>query len=227
MRILDVRLHLGEAAEDATRRFYQDQLGFPKEGRGLGVGHTTLRFDAARGEEPFYHFALRVPRNRFAAAREWFAARTPLLADPASGETTFRFENWKADACYGLDPAGNIVELIAHGELPEEGSAGPFTSSELLGICEVGVVGADTRAMANALKPLGIHLSDGSLDEPGRLAFMGGRDGVLILCPEGRGWMPTGRPAELHPVEVTLAGNRAAEVALPGTQHRIRTLPSG
>jgi catechol 2,3-dioxygenase-like lactoylglutathione lyase family enzyme len=220
-------LCLGEALEEATRRFYRDSLGLVVDSARFRIGHTTLGFARVNGEEPFYHFALRVPRNRFTAAREWFGARTPLLADEETGETTFRFDNWNADACYGLDPAGNIVELIAHGDLPEEGPGGPFAGAELLGVCELGVVGPDTRAMANVLDPLGIHLSDGTLDEPGRLAFMGGRDGVLILCPEGRGWMPTDRPAEPHPVVATVAGNRAAEVVLPGTQHRIRTVPTG
>jgi hypothetical protein len=137
-----------------------------------------------------------------------------------------RFDNWNADACYVEDPAGNIVELIAHGDLPEEGTEGPFAANELLGVCELGLVGPDLAAMATALHEIGIELWDGSL-ESGRLAFMGGREGVLILCPAGRGWMPTGRPAEPHSVEATVAGQRAGEVLLPGTQHRIRTVPSG
>ena len=49
--------------------------------------------------------------------------------------------------------------------------------------------------MARALEPLGIKLWDGTLDLPGRLAFMGGPDGTLILAAAGRGWMPTGRAA--------------------------------
>jgi hypothetical protein len=59
----------------------------------------------------------------------------------------------------------------------------------------------------------------------GRLAFMGGRDGVLILCPVGRGWLPTGRPAEVLPVDVTVAGGGEAEIALPGTPHQVRLVP--
>ena len=220
MRILAVRLGLAKAAEEATRRFYAVDLGLPVHGHAFRIGHTTLEFTAAGDFEPFHHFAFRVPRNRFAAARAWLGERTEILGDD-------EFENWSAEACYFEDPAGNIVELIAHGDLPEEGPDGPFAGSELIGVCELGLVGPDTKAMAAGLEPLGIHLSDGTLETPGRLAFMGGRDGVLILCPEGRGWMPTGRPAEPHPVEVTVAGNRAEGVVLPGASHRIRTLPSG
>jgi hypothetical protein len=220
MRILDVRLSLSEAAAEPARRFYREALALPLDGDVFRIGHTTLGFTPVAEDEPFYHFALRVPRNRFAAARAWVGERAGILGDD-------EFESWNAQACYFEDPAGNIVELIAHGDLPEEGPDGPFTAAELLGVCELGLVGPDTQTMAAELESLGIRLSDGTLDEPGRLAFMGGRDGVLILCPEGRGWMPTGRPAEPHPAQATVAGDRAGEVVLPGTRQRIRTLPTG
>jgi hypothetical protein len=209
-------------------RFYRDELGFPvveapSDGLALTAGPTVVEFRSAAGGEPFYHFALRVPRNRFDAAKAWLGAVTPLLAEQGSDETTFDFDNWNAVACYGHDPCGNIVELIVHRELPEESKReGAFGAEELLGVCEIGLVGPETRAMASALAPLGIGLWDGELD-PGRLAFMGGRDGVLILASEGRGWLPTGRPAEPHPVAVEAAGGREDEALLAG-RHRVRTV---
>jgi catechol 2,3-dioxygenase-like lactoylglutathione lyase family enzyme len=219
MRILSVRLGVSDGTAAATQRFYRGELGLPATDHGFRAGHTAVELAPADGE-PFYHFALRVPRNRFAAAREWIGRHAEILGDA-------RFDNWNAEACYVEDPAGNIVELIAHGGLPEESShEGSFSAEELLGICELGLVGADTRAMAGALEELGVELWDGSV-EPERLAFVGARDGVFILSPEGRGWMPTARPAEPHPVEATVAGDRAAEVVLPGTRHRIRTVPEG
>jgi hypothetical protein len=227
MHFLHVRLDAEEARAGALRRFYGDELGFPVA-RGEGtrpvfeVGTTVLEFRPVGRGRPFYHFAFRVPRNCFPAAREWLAKRTELLPDVKSGETSFRFDKWNADACYALDPCGNIVELIAHHELPEEGpETTAFSANELLGVCELGLVGADTRTMASALVALGIPLWDGTIDQPGRLAFMGDREGVLILSPEGRGWMPTGRAAEPHPVEALVSGERDAEAALPGTAHRI------
>src|SRR5262249_35648377 len=110
-------------------------------------------------------------------------------------------------------------------ELADESAVqGPFRADELRGVSEVGVVGPDPRAMAAALEPLAIELWSGTLDEPGRLAFMGGRDGVLILSGPGRGWMPTGRPAQIWPVDVEAEGERDAEATLPGTVHRVRTV---
>jgi hypothetical protein len=216
MRILSVRLQAAESLASDLERFYGERLGLPHAGGGgFRIGATRLEFSPASGEA-FYHFALRVPRNRFHAARDWIATRAEVLAEA-------EFDNWSAEACYVEDPAGNIVELIAHHQLPEEMPGDePFSGEELLGMCELGLVGPDTRAMAEALEEVGIELWDGTL-EPGRLAFMGGRDGVLILCPTGRGWMPTDRPAEPHAVEALVAGAREAEAKLPGTPHRIRT----
>ena len=41
-----------------------------------------------------------------------------------------------------------------------------------------------------------------------RLAFVGEKARTLILCRAGRPWLPTGRPAEAHPVEVVLVAGR-------------------
>jgi hypothetical protein len=229
VQFLDLKLQAPSARLGTLRRFYTDELGFPDapaEGASYAfqVGRTALAFTPVAPERPFYHFAMRLPRNRFAAAGEWVAGVTELLADPESGETTFRFDNWNAEAFYAHDPCGNIVEFIAHHELPEE-TAGlrPFSADEFLGVCELGLVGGNPRQMAGALETLGISLWDGTLEDPGRLAFMGDREGVLILSTVGRGWMPTGRPARVHRVEALVSGKRNAEVTPPETPHRIST----
>jgi catechol 2,3-dioxygenase-like lactoylglutathione lyase family enzyme len=223
MRIMEVRVETATSTLADLHRFYSDSLGLEAvAAHAYRVGTTTLAFEPAASGRPFYHFALRVPRNRFAAARNWFARRAELLPGRA-GATTFDFTSWNAEACYALDPGDNIVELIAHHELPDESAeAGEFHGGELLGVCELGLVVPDKREAAQALGPLGIELWDGTLDAPDRLAFMGGRNGVLILSPPGRGWMPTGRPAETHPVAAAVAGSRAMEVALPGTPCSVR-----
>lgn len=214
MKILGARLETAADSAGDLAAFYG--------GLRFRVGHTLVEFEPVREGRPFYHFALRVPRNRFAEAREWLAGRSPLLPG-RDGETTFEFDFWNAQACYALDPGDNILELIAHRELADESPVeGPFDADELLGMAELGLVGSDTRGMAAALEPLGIGLWSGTVDEPDGLAFMGGRDGVLILSSPDRGWMPTGRPAEAWPVDVEVAGPRDAEAVLPGTPHRVR-----
>ncbi len=113
------------------------------------------------------------------------------------------------------------MELIAHRGVGEDGASGPFSPAELLGVSEVGLVG-DTAAMAEALlREVGLPVWSGAVEEPGRLAFVGERARTLILCPPNRPWLPTGRPAERHPVEIDVAGV-AGEASLEGGLHVVR-----
>ena len=214
--LLRVSLRAPRPATSALDAFYGERLGLgrAREG-GFVVGAGELRFEPADGA-PFYHFALLVPGDRFDAALEWARGRVEILPGGDIDAVVFDFDNWNALAFYFHDPAGNIVELIAHRGLGESGTRGAFGASELLGISEIGVVG-DSAEIAPALAAAGIRLYDGSL-EPGRLAFFGDRATVLIVAPEGRGWLPTGRPAEPHPVDVVAAG---ASVPLRVGGHRI------
>jgi catechol 2,3-dioxygenase-like lactoylglutathione lyase family enzyme len=181
-------------------RFYADVLGLP-EGR---IGASTLSFS---GEGPaFYHFAFLVPGDRFAAAEAWAAGRVELLA-------TIDFPAWDARACYFHDPAGNIVELIAHREIGASGRSGPFAGEELLGISELGLPGA----AVGDLDAFGLP----AWDRFDPLVFCGRQAHTLIVTPADRGWLPTGRPAEVHPAEVGLRGVPAGELQLAGTPYRL------
>ncbi len=157
------------------------------------TGETTLRFRAGEGE-PFYHFALLLPGDRFDAALAWAEKRVELLGG------VFESENWDSRAVYFHDAAGNIVELIAHHGLEENGRSGPFHAEEIVGFSELGLVG-DRRELLGELAPLGLSVWAGELDEPERLAFVGEKGRTFILAQADRGWLPLGRPAEVHPVE--------------------------
>jgi hypothetical protein len=176
--------------------FYRDVLGLPLDGDAIVVGETRLTFEPDDGGA-FYHFAFLVPGDRFEAALAWAREHVELLGE------IFEAEAWDARAVYFHDPSGNIVELIAHRGLEENGRAGPFGAEELVGFSELGLVGDQPRRL-HWLESRGLPLWDGTLDEPDRLAFVGERGRTLILAPVGRGWMPTGRPAEAHPVEFQL-----------------------
>ena len=54
------------------------------------------------------------------------------------------------------------------------------------------------------LEERGLELWSGSIDEPDSLGFVGAKGRTLILARPGRGWLPTGRPAEPHPVDYAL-----------------------
>ena len=178
------------------RDFYGGELGLPLDGDRIVIGETRLRFEVEEGRA-FYHFALLVPGNRFGAALEWARQRVELLGD------VFEFENWDAKAVYFHDPVGSIVELIAHHGLEENCRDGPFAAGELVGFSELGIVG-DRPRLLRQLETEGLELWSGTVEEPDRLAFVGEKGRTLILAPPGRGWLPTGRPAEPHPAQYVL-----------------------
>ena len=209
MRFDWVRLNAPAGSLPALDDFYVGRLGCEQES-GLKIGETQLVFGAGSGT-PFYHFALLVPGDRFAAALDWIGDRVELLPDRETGEVVFDFENWNAFACYFHDPVGNIVELIAHRGIEESATYGAFTAAELVGFSELGLVG-DKADLASALRrDLGLEQWDGELLEKGSLAFVGEKARTFILSSEGRGWLPTGRPAEPHPCEVLLSDALKAE----------------
>lgn len=179
------------------RQFYGGELGLQLDGDAIVVGETRLRF---RVEEDgaFYHFALLVPGDRFDAALAWAGERAELL-----GDDVFDFDFWDARAVYFHDPAGSIVELIAHHGLEENGRAGGFAADELVGLSELGIVG-DPPELLNQLETVGLELWSGSVEGESSLAFVGEKGRTVILAPPGRGWLPTGRPAAPHPVELDL-----------------------
>ncbi len=219
-----MQLHAAAESLPALTEFYADRLGIEQTGEStFQIGATELEFVPATGD-PFYHFALLAPGNRFDALLEWARELTELLPNPETGEVVFDFSFWSAYAIYFHDPAGNIVELIAHRGIGETDAEGPFTPGELLGFSELGLVGSDIPGMARDLEQLSLELWDGTIDEPGRLAFVGERARTLILCPENRGWLPTGRSAEPHPVEALLSGPPRGE-NLIGPHRVSRALP--
>jgi catechol 2,3-dioxygenase-like lactoylglutathione lyase family enzyme len=196
------------------REFYEERCGLARTGEDrYDVGNAELAFTGTDADA-FYHFALLVPGDRFDAALEWAEAHVDVLPDGV-----YDFEDWDARAFYFLDPAGNIVELVSHRGFGEAAATGSFEARELLGFSEVGLVG-EPRELAAALEQLDLQLWDGTLDEPNRLAFIGERTRTLILSSPGRGWLPTGRPAEAHPVDVVLTGPPRG--ALTVGPHRIR-----
>jgi hypothetical protein len=192
MRFVEVTL----AAPLDLRDFYGGELGLPLDGETIVVGETRVKFRVEAGGA-FYHFALLVPGDRFDAALAWAGERVELLGD------VFDFDFWDARAVYFHDPAGSIVELIAHHGLDGNGHSDAFSPEELVGMSEVGVVG-DPPELLRELEAAGLELWDGEVDAPDGLAFVGEKGRTLILARPGRGWLPTGRPSEPYPVELVL-----------------------
>ncbi|QHJ06199.1 VOC family protein [Hymenobacter busanensis] len=214
MHLLQVELLTDDLP--ATRAFYHRTLGLPAthdtEARvTFGVGTSQLTFRATRTpSKPFYHFAFLIPRNQFVEAFAWVEARTSVL--PYQGtERVADFPNWNARAFYFHDPNGNIVECIARYDVPSDATA-PFSGHSLLSISELGLPVAQVPAACTELQAaLGIPDFWRGPKRPD-FAVLGDDHGLLIVPAEGRGWLPTQRPAERHWLRLQLvhAGQVAA-----------------
>lgn len=205
MKFTEMTLWSGKL--QATEAFYSETLGFALIEHGLEhftiqAGATLITFRSAEGEEaPSYHFALNIPENKFAEAKQWLAARAPLIQEQGKDEVFFT--SWNAHAVYFKDPSGNIVELIARHNLPSE-IGHDFSIDDIMGVSEIGIVTSEVIPFVHRLNAAG--LSNFEEDDPG-FTPVGDEHGLLIVVREQREWFfSNGIPARFSPVELTAAG---------------------
>jgi catechol 2,3-dioxygenase-like lactoylglutathione lyase family enzyme len=229
MRILELVIETAPLEEQ--RVFYSSTLGLSlleetAERVVLAAGATRLELRAAtRGTEPAYHLAFGIPSNLFAEAKQWLAARVPLLRE--EGEDEFFFDFWNAHACYAADPAGNVVELIALHDLGVKRPA-PFESEAILGVMEVGFPVSDVLAAVSEIgEKFGVGPRRGAIPHPG-FAAVGADDGCLIVVPIGRRWAlgSSERPAAPYPLDITFTGPEERELRLNALPYRLRSIPA-
>jgi catechol 2,3-dioxygenase-like lactoylglutathione lyase family enzyme len=199
-----VGITLGSLRPRAQRALYAGRLGLEATGDDpvrVRIGTTTVAF--AQGEWSPQHFAVRIPSQAYTDAVAWLRSRVDLLAD-AGGGTAFAFPDWNADAVYFRDADGNVVELIAHHDLPEPYTP-PFGPGRMLGVCEMGMPVDDVGAYLDRLEAAtGARRWSG---DGSSFAAAGDKRGSLIVVPRGRAWYPTADArAQSGPVHVELAG---------------------
>ena len=194
----------------ATEEFYTKKLSFPifnksNDHISFSVGHTILSFKLAPAENPCYHFAFSIPANKVDEALAYIAERTNIL--PYSTDSIVAdFTNWNAHAFYFHDNQNNILEFIAHHDLPTA-SDKPFSSASIIGICEIGV---PVENVTDACKLINEEFEVPYFKKGPRLhvfSVMGDEQGLFIVTTIGRGWLPTQQPAERHFTEVIFAGD--------------------
>lgn len=203
---------------DDQRAFYTRVLELPAEtddaALDLRCGRSLLRFHEGVGE---YHIAFGVPGNRFQEARAWLAERTDLLTEDGSDRFDFGF--WDAEACYTLDPAGNVIELIALHGLDD--AAGFTGGGDLTCIAELGLPVPDVLATAKELEAAaGVGTWDGDPPAAG-FSAIGARGASFIVVPEGRDWYPTDRPNGIAPITARIEADRDVVVEPAGTPYRL------
>jgi len=182
----------------ALAEFYAGQLGLTTQSSEhelqISVGATRLTF--VQGGAHRYHFAFNIPHNQLEAAAAWLPV--PMLQGKS-----FQFEVWQAESIYFLDPAGNILELIARRPLANA-SQQPFGPASLLCLSEVGVACENVRELAEQLQEPFFHDSGSEL-----FVAAGDDDGLIVFVKTGRIWYPdTGVPAVPTPLLVRMEGGK-------------------
>lgn len=208
---MNIRLLILETTKlEELKNFYSHILDWPpadeEEGSfTLELQNTELEFRQHNGElEPFYHFAINIPANKIEEAREWLKGRVPLLWLDDYKSDIAEFTNWNARSVYFLDPAGNIVELIARYDL-NNASDEPFSPKQFISVSEIGLVvpAADISAKADELI-YGFRLTWFSKQPPQEnFKAIGDDEGLFILVPEQRNWYPLqDRMAIMAPLKI-------------------------
>ena len=225
MNILEVQLVTHCLAD--LRLFYSDVLGLSvltEDATSFTVqcGSSRLSFTQLNTDvKPQYHFAFNIPRNLFPEAKAWITQRVALLT--LNKRDQFHLDAWNSDSLYFFDPAGNILELIARHNQPDNAAA-PFQSAHLLSISEIGLIVETVPSTVEALKQtFRIDTYNGQAEN---FAALGDEAGLFIISQTGRIWFPTDTEhAAVYPTNVVIQGPQNAEYALEGYPYHIQVRP--
>jgi catechol 2,3-dioxygenase-like lactoylglutathione lyase family enzyme len=182
-------IRLASARLGAQQALYAGAFGLQASDAdgALAVGIGDARLVLEPGEPSPQHFAIRIPSAAYTDALAWLGERVELLSGE-DASPAFAFPDWNADSAYFADPDGNIVELIAHHDLPEPYTP-PFGPAALLGLCEAGMPVDDVGAFLDELgRRTGARRWSGNRET---FAAVGTKSGSLIVVKRGRVWYPT------------------------------------
>ncbi|MEP6583923.1 MAG: hypothetical protein ABJA90_06640 [Ginsengibacter sp.] len=207
MLLKEIRLHTKHLS--ALYTFYKQVMELPvvyleDDTLSIGIGQSTLIFrEADDNSNPFYHYAFNIPPGKFDEAIQWIQGRVPLLWLEDYKSNVADFVNWNAKSVYFLDPAGNILELIARFDLNDI-STEVFSSKQLRNISEIGLVfpeesfDKDVNSLLNKYE-LGYFIKQPALKH---FRAIGNDEGLFIAVIENRNWYATKMAAGIFPIEV-------------------------
>ncbi|MDI4643607.1 VOC family protein [Cohnella hashimotonis] len=215
MRIQHVQLltkHLGQ-----LKAFYINELGLPlaKDSDNtftVGIGRSGLTFVQTRNaEDPFYHFAFDIPRNKIDESIAWLQSIGVAIHVFPDYSNRVYSESWNSTSIYFHDAGGNIVEFIARHDCGPDIDT-PFTADSLISISEIGLVVSDVNKVKDAMH------ADCFINEykNGHESFaaVGDEDGLFILSATGRVWLGSDIKAQVFKTEVTVEGSQAGVYAV-------------
>lgn len=199
------KLTLYTANLQETKLFYTQKLELPllsetDDSIDLKAGSTILHFKTTTDASPFYHIAFTIAENMLEESTA-FIRNKELAILPYEGNIHVDFPNWNAKSLYFHDNNDSILEFIVRYDLQYTAPL-PFNAKAIASVSEIGIVVDDVTTVANRLKN-DHHIpffSKGPVRDD--FTVMGDDHGLLLVCATGRGWLPTGQPAEKHPVVV-------------------------
>jgi catechol 2,3-dioxygenase-like lactoylglutathione lyase family enzyme len=184
---------------------------------------------------PQYHFTISIPTNQVEACLEWVLNQKvvnpvsneevgiPIWKDYLNGAEIIRRNLYNSQSVFIQDPAGNIVELLARHDNPENRD-GAFDKNMFIGISEVGIVTRDVRKTAALLKEtFGV---DEVLGSSNSFKPIGGATGLLKLIVPGKPWIPTDNELAVdHEMELTIKHTQELDpILLPKSGVTLKTV---
>ncbi|MCF8304348.1 MAG: hypothetical protein K9I94_13815 [Bacteroidales bacterium] len=201
------RIELLTEELELVRSFYSNQLGVEevKDDEGIAafnIGNSILAFrQSSLFEKPYYHFAIQIPENKIEEAAEWVSKRTELIINENNKSIT-DFPNWNAHSVYFTDPAGNVVELIAHHNYKNDDHK-PLDQKGLLKLSEIGLPVKDIKSTHDQLQKL-TQVSKWYGDFENFCAT-GSELGLFIMVDQAsKRWYPTDKRAKPFPFKAEI-----------------------
>ncbi|GAA0458353.1 VOC family protein [Alkalibacillus silvisoli] len=219
MEIKTMTLQTAKLTE--MKDFYIKQLGFilieeNDDSFRFAVGSSELEFTSnGVTKNPYYHFAINIPSNKFIEAKTWIKERVSLNLE--DGQDEVDFTHLPAHALYFDDPSGNVVEFISRHSMKTDQDK-PFSIKSVLNISEIGVTVNDVYSAAGALNRVGVTERDNEVINKQNLNFMGDRKtGVFIILNQpGRRWIFSEKLSNIFPLSITLSNNSKIDVNTNG-----------
>jgi hypothetical protein len=199
----------------ALYNFYKDVLELntvysDKESIVVTAGKSKLIFDKTDADvDPFYHFAFNIPSNKFEEAFQWMKEKAELLWLEGYRSYIAGFVNWNAKSFYFLDPAGNILELIARFDLNDTVDE-TFSSIHIRNVSEIGLVFPLESFNSDVNKLLKQYPLSYFVKQPPMPQFraVGNDEGLFVIVPENRVWFSTKNTiSQIFPMSVSFMEN--------------------
>ncbi len=210
MFLKEIRLQANDLR--ALYLFYKEVLDlpvafFPGKSISVAAGKSQLIFEETNDiENPFYHFAFNIPFNKFEEAFEEMRKKVKLLWLDDYKSYIADFINWNAKSFYFLDPAGNILEMIARSDLSDNTFIGKFSSSHIENVSEIGLAFSEKYfddEVNEFMQCFSLFYFDKQPPMP-HFRALGNDEGLFILVPENRIWYGTKNKISQHfPMQIT------------------------